>query len=65
VPLREVATPPAPPATAREPAAPAFPKEPAPELKVVPADLSARPTPAFTSIEEEMASLLGRSTGKS
>jgi flagellar protein FliO/FliZ len=65
VPLREVATPPAPPASAREPAAPAFPKEPAPELKVVPADLSARPTPAFTSIEEEMASLLGRSTGKS
>jgi flagellar protein FliO/FliZ len=65
VPLREVATPPAPPATAREPAAPAFPKEPVPELKVVPADMSARPTPAFTSIEEEMASLLGRSTGKS
>ena len=63
VPLREV--PPAPPATAREPAAPAFPKEPVPELKVVPADMSARPTPAFTSIEEEMASLLGRSTGKS
>ena len=61
-PLREVAPPPAPPATAREPA---FPKEPVPELKVVPADMSARPTPAFTSIEEEMASLLGRSTGKS
>jgi len=27
-------------------------------------DMSARPAPAFTSIEEEMASLLGRSTGK-
>jgi flagellar protein FliO/FliZ len=64
-PLREVAPPPGPPATAREPAAPAFPREPVPELKVVPADMSARPTPAFTSIEEEMASLLGRSTGKS
>jgi flagellar protein FliO/FliZ len=63
--LREVAPPPAPPATAREPAAPASPREPMPELKVVPADMSARPTPAFTSIEEEMASLLGRSTGKS
>jgi flagellar protein FliO/FliZ len=63
-PLREVAPPPAPPATAREPAAPAFPREPVPELKVVPADMKARPTPAFTSIEEEMASLLGRSTGK-
>jgi flagellar protein FliO/FliZ len=63
--LREVATPPEPPATAREPAAPAFPKEPMPELKVVPADKSTRSTPAFTSIEEEMASLLGRSTGKS
>jgi hypothetical protein len=60
--LREVAPPPAPPATAREPA---FPKEPVPELKVVPADKHARPAPAFTSIEEEMASLLGRSTGKS
>jgi len=60
--LREVATPPA---SAREPAAPAFPKEPVPELKVVPADKHARPAPAFTSIEEEMASLLGRSTGKS
>jgi hypothetical protein len=36
-----------------------------PELKVVPADKHARPAPAFTSIEEEMASLLGRSTGKS
>jgi flagellar protein FliO/FliZ len=58
VPLREV--PPVP--TAREPATPAFPKEPVPELKVVPAD---RPPPSFTSIEEEMASLLGRSTGKS
>jgi flagellar protein FliO/FliZ len=63
-PLREVAPPPAPPATAREPVAPAFPREPVPELKVVPADMKARPTPAFTSIEEEMASLLGRSTGK-
>jgi flagellar protein FliO/FliZ len=63
-PLREVASPPAPPAAAREPAAPAFPREPMPEPKVVPADMSARPTPAFTSIEEEMASLLGRSTGK-
>jgi hypothetical protein len=60
--LREVAPPPV---TAREPAAPAFSKEPMPELKVVPADKSARPAPAFTSIEEEMASLLGRSTGKS
>jgi hypothetical protein len=44
---------------------PRFLKEPAPELKVVPADKRARPAPAFTSIEEEMASLLGRSTGKS
>jgi flagellar protein FliO/FliZ len=61
-PLREVAPPPAPPATAREPAAPAFSRESVPDLKVVPADM--RPTPAFTSIEEEMASLLGRSTGK-
>jgi hypothetical protein len=60
--LREVTPPPA---TAREPAAPAFPKEPVPELKVVPADKHPRPAPAFTSIEEEMASLLGRSTGKS
>ena len=65
VPLREVTPPPAPPAAAREPAAPAFPKEPVPDLKVVPASKSTRPTPAFTSIEEEMASLLGRSTGKS
>jgi flagellar protein FliO/FliZ len=69
VPSREFATPPAPPATAREPVAPPFPKETiVPELKVVPADSTARhppaPTPAFTSIEEEMASLLGRSTGK-
>jgi flagellar protein FliO/FliZ len=63
-PPREFAPPPAPPATAREPGAPVFPKEPPPELKVVPADMSARPAPAFTSIEEEMASLLGRSTGK-
>jgi hypothetical protein len=68
-PSREFATPPAPPATAREPAAPAFPKETTvPELKVVPTDSTPRqppaPTPAFTSIEEEMASLLGRSTGK-
>jgi flagellar protein FliO/FliZ len=63
-PPREFAPPPPPPATAREPVAPAFPREPAPELKVVPADMSARPAPAFTSIEEEMASLLGRSTGK-
>jgi flagellar protein FliO/FliZ len=68
-PPREFATPPAPPATAREPAAPAFPKETTiPELKVVPADSTVRQhpaaTPAFTSIEEEMASLLGRSTGK-
>jgi flagellar protein FliO/FliZ len=61
-PLREVAPPPGPPATAREPAAPAFSRESVPDLKVVPADM--RPTPAFTSIEEEMASLLGRSTGK-
>ena len=44
---------------------PGLAKEPAPELKVVPADQRARPAPAFTSIEEEMASLLGRSTGKS
>ena len=44
---------------------PGLPKEPAPELKVVPADKRARPAPACTSIEEEMASLLGRSTGKS
>jgi flagellar protein FliO/FliZ len=68
-PSREFAAPPAPPATAREPAAPAFPKEATvPDLKVVPADSTPRPppapTPAFTSIEEEMASLLGRSTGK-
>jgi flagellar protein FliO/FliZ len=68
-PPREFAAPPAPPATAREPAAPAFPKEATvPDLKVVPADSTPRqppaPTPAFTSIEEEMASLLGRSTGK-
>jgi len=36
-----------------------------PELTAVPADTGARPTPVFTSIEEEMASLLGRAPGKS
>jgi hypothetical protein len=35
-----------------------------PELKVVPADKQTRPAPAFTSIEDEMAGLLGRSAGK-
>jgi flagellar protein FliO/FliZ len=62
--------PPAPPATAHEPVPPPLPreplpKEPMPELTAVPADIGARPTPVFTSIEEEMASLLGRSPGKS
>ena len=60
IPLHEVAPPPAPPAAAREPAAPAFLKERVP-------DLSKRDfftAPAFASIEEEMASLLGRSNGK-
>jgi hypothetical protein len=62
---RESNPPPMPPSLAREPAAPPFPKEP-PELKVVPSDARPAPPPApsFSSIEEEMASLLGRSTGK-
>jgi flagellar protein FliO/FliZ len=62
---RELNPSPVPPAMAREPAPPPFPKEP-PDLKVVPSDARPAPpaAPSFTSIEEEMASLLGRSTGK-
>ncbi len=51
------------PAAIRDPEPPQIPKQP--ELTVVPADSSARPAPVFTSIEEEMASLLGRAPGKS
>jgi hypothetical protein len=63
-PPRAAPPPPAPPSSAREPVPPPLPKEP--DLKVVPADLrpGAQEAPSFTSIEEEMASLLGRSTGK-
>ncbi len=60
----EFAPPPAPPATAREPAPPSLPNEPIPEPAAVPADTVARPAPVFTSIEEEMASLLGRAPGR-
>jgi hypothetical protein len=60
-PLREVA---APPATAREPAVPPFSKERTPDLKVVAIEPAPPPGAEFSSIEEEMASLLGRSTGK-
>jgi flagellar protein FliO/FliZ len=60
----EFIPPPAPPGAARE-SIPPLPTGPIPELAPIPPDTNARPAPVFASIEEEMASLLSRSSGKS